>query len=346
MKLNIGFIGFGKSTTRYHLPYVLIRDNLQVKMIYSRSRKIEIENSYKNHNIKFTDNLYTLLNDEEIKLVTICTPPNTHFEFAKLCLEHNKNVLVEKPFSNTVEQASELLSLASEKGLIIMPFQNRRFDSDFLTLKQVLDNKYVGDIIELESHFDYFRKGNSNINNMYYDGSFFGLGVHLIDQMVSLFGKPNKVYYDIRAIRNIARPDDYYHIELFYQDFKVILKTSPLVKSPYPKFILNGINGNFIKYGIDKQEECLKSGIFPGDSGFGVDPENFYGEVTYLDKNGNINKKIINTTLGDYGRIYDNLYDAIVNGKNKLVSDTEILTVVEILENGVKGGNPKIYTFL
>jgi len=346
MILKIGFIGFGKSTTRYHLPYVLIRKNIKVKMIYSRSHKKELENNYKKYNIEFTDELNHLLDDKEIKLVTICTPPSTHFEFAKLCLEHNKNVLVEKPFSSTIEQASELLSLAKEKGLVIMPFQNRRFDSDFLALKQVISKKYLGDIIEVESHHDYFRKENSTLNKQYYDGSFFGLGVHLIDQMVSLFGKPNKVYYDIRAIRNNVGLDDYYHVELFYKSFKVILKTSPLVKTAYPRFILNGINGNFIKYGIDKQEECLKSGIFPGNSEFGVDPENSYGKISFLDQNDTINEKIIITPLGDYGRVYDNLFDAIINGKDKLVSDEETLTVVKILVNAFKGNNPRVCTFI
>ncbi|TDT63265.1 oxidoreductase [Fonticella tunisiensis] len=345
MKLKTGFIGFGKSTNRYHLPYVLKRENIEVKKIYNRTRKEELENKYKDYDIEFTNDLNSLLEDKEIKLVTICTPHSTHFEFAKLCLEHNKNVLIEKPFATTLEEAKELLNLAKDKGLIIMPYQNRRFDGDFLALKEVINKKYVGDIVEIESHFDYYRPESPTYNGKYYDGSFFGLGVHTVDQIVSIFGRPKKVYYDIRAIRNKNNPDDYYHVELFYDSFKVILKTSHLVKSPYPKFILHGTKGSFIKYGIDKQEECLKAGIMPWDEGFGLDPEELYGKVTYVDENGQDKEITIKTPLGDYGRVYDNLYDAIINGKDKLVKDEEILTVIEILESGFKGENPKIYKF-
>jgi predicted dehydrogenase len=345
MKLKIGFIGFGKSTNRYHLPYVLLRDNMEVKKIYYRTRKKELEERYERYNIEFTNDLLSLLEDEEIKLVSICTPHGTHYELAKLCLEHNKNVLVEKPFTTTLKEAEEILSLAEEKGLIAMPFQNRRFDSDFLALKDVITNKYVGDIVEVESHFDYFRRQYPDFNGKYYDGAFFGLGVHTIDQMVSLFGKPNKVYYDIRSIRNKNNPDDYYHVELFYDNFKAIVKTNHLVKSPYPKFILHGTKGSFIKYGIDKQEECLKAGMMPQDAGFGLDPEENYGKVAYVDDCGNDEELLIKTPVGDYGKVYDNLYDAIVNKKEKLVSDFEILTVMEILETGFKGDNPRVHVF-
>lgn len=316
---------------------------MEVKKIYSRTKKDELEASYKNHNIEFTSDLYSVLQDEEIELVTICTPHSTHFEFAKLCLEHNKHVLIEKPFSNTLEEAKELLDLANEKGLTIMPFQNRRFDSDFLALKEVMQEGYVGNVVELESHFDLFRKDSPDSDGNYYDGALFGLGVHLIDQVVSLYGRPDKVYYDVRSVRNKNNPDDYYHVELFYDSFKVILKTNHLVAQAYPKFTLHGTNGSFIKYGIDKQEECLKAGMVPQDSGFGVDPEDAYGTVT--NPGGGFNEKIIPTPLGDYGKIYDNLYEVIVNGENKLVSDEETRTVIEILENGVKGQNPKVCSF-
>ncbi|MBD1380508.1 oxidoreductase [Metabacillus arenae] len=342
MKLTIGFIGFGKSTNRYHLPYVLLRDNINVKTIFNRSRKKDLEDLYSKKDITFTADLEDILLDEEIQLVSICTPHNTHFQYAKQCLEHNKHVLVEKPFAFTADEAQELLKLAKEKNLVVMPFQNRRFDSDFLAIKKVIKEKLAGDVIEIESHFDYYRPDYPDFKGSVYEGAFYGLAVHLIDQAVSLFGKPSKVYYDIRAVRNRNNPDDYYHVELFYDHFKMIVKTNHLVAAPYPKFIVHGTKGSFIKYGIDKQEECLKAGMSPSDHGFGVDPEEKYGRLVLIDEKGKAQEEIIPTPLGDYGKVYDHLFDVIVKHAKKLVSDEEILTVVQILEAGVTGENPKI----
>lgn len=345
MVLNIGIIGFGKSATRYHLPFILNRKNLKVKTIYNRSKKLEVEEQYKDRDINFTNSINELLEDESIKLVTICTSGDTHYKFAKMCLEQDKNVLVEKPFTSTYVEAKELIELAKSKGLIIMPYQNRRFDSDFLAVKEVFESGILGNIVEIESHFDHYRPEHQTFKGNKIDGAFFGLGVHTVDQMVSLFGKPNKVYYDIRALRNKENPDDYYHVELFYNDFKAIVKTNHLVKSEYPKFILHGTKGSFIKYGIDKQEECLKSGVMPWDENFGVDPKENYGILDYISENGEniIEGKI--TPRGDYARIYDGLYDTLINGKEKLVKDFEVLTVMKILETGINGETPKLIEF-
>jgi predicted dehydrogenase len=345
MKLTMGFIGFGKSVTRYHLPYLLVRDHVKVKKIYSRTKKEEIENTYKTHGIEFTYELNELLNDAEIQLISICTAHNSHYELAKKCLEHNKHVLVEKPFVTTTEEAKELLSLAKERDLVIMPYQNRRFDSDFLALKEVLEKGYLGEVVEVESHMDYYRTEAPTSPGEFYDGAFYGLGVHTLDQIVSLFGKPDKLYYDIRSVRNPKNPDDYYHVELFYPTLKVIVKTNHLVKVPYPRFIVHGTKGSFIKYGIDRQEEFLKAGMMPGSTGFGEDREEHYGVVTYTDEQGQEVQREIPSPTGDYGRVYDSLYDHIINGKQKLVSDEEVLLLMQILENGVKGDNPEVLAF-
>lgn len=345
MVLNMGIIGFGKSTTRYHLPFILNRKNFNVKTIYTRSRKVELEQEYEERNINFTNNINELLEDESIKLISICTSGNTHYKFAKMCLENNKNVLVEKPFTSTYNEAKELIDLAKRKGLVIMPYQNRRFDSDMLAVKEVIESRVLGDIVEIESHFDYYRPDYNTFKGEKTDGAFYGLGVHTIDQIVYLFGQPNKVYYDIRSLRNENNPDDYYHIELFYNGFKAIVKTNHLVKSEYPKFIVHGSKGSFIKYGIDKQEECLKNGIMPWDENFGVDPEENYGILDFMNDNGEniIESKV--TPKGDYGRIYDGLYDSIVNGKEKLIKDWELLIVMKILEEGIRGETAKILEF-
>ncbi|WP_121611292.1 oxidoreductase [Mesobacillus foraminis] len=342
MTVSIGFIGFGKSTTRYHLPYVLKRKKIRVKTIYSRTRKYQLEQEYQEYGIQFTDDLDNLLKDDEIQSVVICTPHETHYDLARICLEHNKHVIVEKPFAPSVKEARELYRMAHERNLIITPYQNRRFDGDFLALQEVLEKGYIGKAVELESHIDYDRPGiplpKDHVNR-----AFYGLGVHTTDQMVSIFGAPEKVYYDIRS--QSEGSNDYYHVELFYKNFKAIVKTSMLVKTPYPRFILHGTKGSFIKYGIDKQEECLKAGRMPWEKDFGIDPKENYGKVSFTDEEGKDRNLRIPTPLGDYGRFYDVFVEAVEGKKGSLVTEEEALAVIEILENGFSGQNPRVHAF-
>lgn len=157
MVINCAFIGFGKSTTRYHLPYVLNRkDSWHVAHIFRRHAKPEEQAPIYSH-IHFTSDLNEVLNDPDVKLVVVCTHADSHFEYAKRALEAGKNVLVEKPFTPTLAQAKELFALAKSKGLTVTPYQNRRFDSCFLTAKKAIESGKLGEIVEVESHFDYYR---------------------------------------------------------------------------------------------------------------------------------------------------------------------------------------------
>ncbi|MDR0922251.1 MAG: oxidoreductase [Lactobacillales bacterium] len=343
MGLTMGFIGFGKSTNRYHLPYINLRENIKVKTIMSRHEKVELEQPYKEKGVNFVRTLDELLNDEEIQLVSICTPASTHYEFAKLAIEAGKNVLVEKPFCSTLGEAKELLKLGKTHGVMVMPYQNRRFDGDFLAVKQVLEQGFLGEPIELESHFDYYRKDNTEHIGTQVDGSFYGLGVHTIDRILALFGRPKTVSYDIRSIRNADSVDDYFDVSLFYGKLKAKVKTSHLVAKEYPQFILHGTKGSFIKYGPDQQENDLKAGIMPDAPNFGEDSPMYYGKVKYQNTNGDWIEKQIKTPIGDYGRVYDAVYDTLVNGAPKLVSDEEVLTNIEILEGGFKQPSPSAY---
>lgn len=344
MTLNIAYIGFGKSAKRYHLPYVLIRENINVKTIYSRTRHMEEELDYSEYNIHFTDNIEDVLNDEDIDLVVITTPSSTHYEWAKKALVHKKNVLVEKPFCLNLKDASELLDLAEQNNCVCLPFQNRRFDSDYLTTKKVIESGVLGELIEVESHFDYYRpEVNANMPNSKY-GAFYGLGVHTIDQMIALFGKPDVLYTDVRRLRDKNIPDDTFEVQMFYGDLKVIVKTSHLIKSEYPKFIVHGKLGSFIKYGIDQQETCLKAYYMPGEHDFGVDPVSAYGTLNYLDKDNVEHIEKVVSEIGDYGLVYDELVEILLHKKDAFITKKQILDVMEILELGIQSNKPQLFT--
>ena len=341
MKINCAFVGFGKSATRYHLPYVLQRrDTFQVKTIFDITRHPDIEKEEAYQGIRFTSDLNDILLDDSITLVTLCTPPQTHFDYAKLCLEHGKNVIVEKPFTRTLAEAQSLFALAAEKGLTVTPYQNRRFDSCFLAVEKVISSGVLGNIVELESHFDYFRPDAPDAPADYTHGAFYGLGVHLVDQVVSLFGRPECVHYDIRSVRNKSNPDDTFELQLYYGDTKAIIKCSHLVMQPYPKFILHGEKGSFIKQNIDQQETCLKAGKLPGTSDFGQETE--YGALKYLDAQGEALTERVDAGNGDYGRVYDAVYATLCQGAPPYVSVADVMTTMEILHRAFEQPTPAL----
>ncbi|EPY6731599.1 oxidoreductase [Klebsiella quasipneumoniae] len=344
MTLHCAFIGFGKSTTRYHLPYVLHRqDRWQVAHIYRRRAKPEEQAPQYSH-IHFTSDLDEVLNDPQVRLVVVCTHADSHFDYAKKALEAGKNVLVEKPFTPTLEEAKTLFALANSKGLTVTPYQNRRFDSCFLTTKKVIESGKLGELVEIESHFDNYRPLAETNPGGPQNGEFYGLGVHTLDQIISLFGHPDHVAYDLRSLRNKANPDDTFEAQLFYGDLKAIVKTSHLVQIDYPKFIVHGHKGSFVKYGIDQQETSLKANIMPGEPGFGADDS--VGELVYVNEAGETVREAVPLESGDYGRVYDALYDTLVNGQPNYVKESDVLTNMEILQRGFEQPSPATITLV
>lgn len=335
-KLNIAYVGFGKSTNRYHIPFVKTRENIVIKRIVNRTlgkrpEQAELEAT----GTLFSTDINDIISDETIDLVVIVTPAFAHYDYAKQLLLAGKNVLCDKPLVETLAQAQELVSIAQEKKLFFMPFQNRRFDSDFLTIKKVIDTGYLGDLIDITVNMDHFRPADASQGENF-DGAWYGHGVHMVDQMVSLFGKPQEVQYDIRATRDYDSVDDYFSVNLLYPNLRATVAATELAALPHPKWVLYGTRGTFVKNDVDQQENDLKVGLLPGTEGFGQDSPADFGQLTYYNQNGDRIVKTIPTVAGDYARVYDAAYDCLINGAEKLITDEQILTVIEILENGFK----------
>lgn len=334
--LTIGYIGNGKSTNRYHLPFVLQRDQIKVKTIFQR--KPEHENWKRILGVKYTSDLNELLKDDEIKLIVVCTRQDSHFEYAKLVLEYNKNCLIEKPFMETSKQTRKIFALAREKGLLVQAYQNRRFDSDFLTVQKVIEEGTLGDLLEIEMHYDYYRPEVPESTHLYEPtcSYLYGHGCHTLDQVISYFGKPDNIHYDVRQLLGSGRMNDYFDLDLYYGRLKVSVKSSYFRLKERPSFIVYGKKGCFIKETKDRQEEHLKMFYMPDNKDFGVDTVKQYGMITYVDESGTIHEEKVKSVMGDYGRVYDDLYEAIINGKDKTITDEQILLQMEILEAGVK----------
>ena len=336
--LTVGFIGNGKSANRYHIPFILQRsDKIKIKMIYTRKHSRDVWDEIPG--VIYTEDLQELLNDQEVQVIIISTPSQSHYELAKTVLNAGKNCVVEKPFTETLEEAKELYTLAKQKGVMIQCYQNRRFDSDFLTVQKVIESGKLGDLLELEMHFDYYRPyipesvhEFSQINSYLY-----GHGCHTLDQVISYFGKPDSIHYDVRQLLGVGRMNDYFDLDLYYGTLKVSVKSSYFRAKERPSFIIYGKKGMFVKEKKDKQEEHLKMFYMPDHEDFGVDLPHEYGTLTYYDDNNQYHEEKVVSVNGDYGRYYDALYETLINGKEKLLKDEETLLQLRILEEGIQG---------
>ena len=335
--LTIGYIGNGKSANRYHIPFVLQRPNtMKVKMIYTRDHSKDIWDEIPG--VIYTEDINELLNDKDVQVIVLSTPAQSHYELAKTVLNAGKHCVVEKPFMETIEQAKELYALAKEKRLILECYQNRRFDSDFLTVQKVIESGKLGDLLELEMHFDYYRPSTSeSVHEFSQINSYlYGHGCHTLDQVISYFGKPDHIHYDVRQLLGTGRLNDYFDLDLYYGVLKVSVKSSYFRAKERPSFIIYGKKGMFVKEKKDKQEEHLKLFYMPDHEDFGVDLPNEYGTLVYYDEQGEYHEEKVKSVDGDYGRYYDALYETIINGKEKLVKDEETLLQISILEEGIK----------
>lgn len=335
-KLVIGFIGNGKSTNRYHLPFILTRpDKIVTKTVYSTTAKRGAWAPLPD--VEYTNNLDVLLKDPEIALVVVTTPSAFHYTLAKQVLEAGKHCIVEKPFTQTYAEAKALFDLAKEKGLFIQCYQNRRFDSDFLTTQKVIASGKLGKLLEVEMHYDYYRPEVPQSVQQFsaIDSYLYGHGCHTLDQVISYFGKPDSVNYDVRQLLGRGRMNDYFDIDMYYDTLKVSVKSSYFRVKERPSFVVYGQKGMFIKQTKDKQEHHLKLFYLPGNPDFGLDTPDEYGVLTWMDDDGVFHEEKVVTEPGDYARYYDAVYETLINGQDKLISDEETLLQIQLLEAGI-----------
>ena len=335
--LNVAYIGFGNSVRRYHLPFIRNKDNVSVKWIYRLESEIDPELEKKYPDYKFTSDFDDIKNDPEVNLVVINTPNRFHVPYAKEFLNAGKNVLVEKPFAMTVEEGKEVFDLAKEKGLVCYVNHNRRYDTDFLALKEVVESGVLGDLVEVESHYDYFKPEQDGNGDFLY-----GLVIHSLDQVVSLFGKPDRIMTDVRGIVNPKGGRDYIDLKLFYGDkLRVSVSSSQLVKIPYPRFVAHGTKGSFVKYSMGNLSKMMV-GEEPLAPPFVLEKEDNWATVEYVDDYGNTVRYKHPSRVTDYAHLYDDLDACINEGAEKKVKEEEVLEVLRILHEARKEADARI----
>ena len=326
--IRTGLIGFGLGGTAFHAPLVDAAPELDLAAIVT-SRPDAVHERYPK--VEVVPEVAALLADPAIELVVVCTPNDTHFPLARAALEAGKHVVIDKPFANSVAEAETLLALADTQGKVLSIFHNRRWDSDFLTLKKLLDEGALGDITLYEARWDRFRpalRGNWHETAGPGGGVLIDLGPHLIDQALALFGPPESVTADMVAQREGSRVDDYFELTLHYGRMRAVLSSASIVPAPRPRFAVHGTKASFVKHGLDPQEMQLRSGGRADDPGHGVEDPANHGVLT----NGDGTQRSIASERGDYRLFYSGVARAIAGQAPPPVSPSDALAGLRLIE--------------
>lgn len=335
-KINTALCSFGMSGWVFHAPFIAAHPGFDFYGVWERTKNLAQE---KYPSAKTFRTLEEMLADENIELVIVNTPSITHFDFARQVIQAGKHLVVEKPFTPTVEEAAALIGLAEKKNVKLSVYQNRRYDSDYRTVKKILDEGLLGDIIDAEIHFDRYTPELSYKAHKETPtpgvGSLYDLGSHIIDQALQLFGMPLSIFAEIASCRPGSKVADYFDLKLFYPAHRVALKSSYYVREALPGYIFHGTKGSFIKSKTDVQETDLLAAKIPGTKDWGIEPENEKG-LLHTEKDGKIIHEYVRSLKGNYMDYYDGIYDAIRNDKPVPVSGTDALNVIKIIETAIK----------
>jgi len=344
-EIGVGVIGYGLGGRVFHAPFVNAVQGLRLAAIMQRKGD-EAAKTYPATRI--ARSVEELMADNSIELVVVSTPNETHFALAKQALEAGKHVVIDKPFAATSVEALELGKLAMSKGLLAIPFHNRRWDGDFLTVKKLLAEQTVGRLVTYESHFDRFRpiprentwKEAENPAN----GMLFDLGPHLVDQVLALFGAPDAITASVRSDRDQTAIEDAFDITLHYPaaNGKGLLahcRTSYLACDNAPRFLLHGTTGSFRKHGLDPQEPALVGGAKVPTQGsqqvWLQEDESAWGTLTVAPNPADpatLITRQVKTERCDYRGFYANVRDAILGTAPLAVTPEDGFRVIRLLE--------------
>ena len=326
---QVALVGFGMAGRVFHAPLISQTEGLALHTVVS-SDQGKVRAAYPSARVCAVAE--QAFSDPDIDLVVIATPNNTHAPLALAALAHGKHVLIDKPFALDPAEAQRVIEAANAAGRVLSVFHNRRWDADFLTLRDLVEAGTLGEVVEFHSHFDRYRPVVADRwreHPLPGAGAWCDLGPHLVDQALQLFGPPEAVYADLACQREAARVDDYFHVLLRYRRLRVLLHAGALVAASGLRFAVHGTRASFIKHGTDSQEAALKRGEIPGSQDWGLDRN-----PGRLHVPGETGTQVQATAgrPGDYLQFYRGLEAAMRTHAPVPVTPDEALAVMRLLQ--------------
>jgi len=329
--IRVGVIGFGFVSKTFHVPLLKGTDGFKITAV-SSSHPADVKAVIPD--VDVVSDPKALATHPDIDLVVVASPNETHAPLAEAAMRAGKNVVVDKPFTITVEQARHLGAVATKNDVLLSVFQNRRWDSDFLTIQDAIRRGLVGRIVLFESRIDRFRP---DVRDRWREipgpgaGLLYDLGPHLIDQTLLLFGIPESVQATKAKQRRGARTDDYFQLVLRYGEMVATLGAGSLVSGGSARFAVHGEKSSVVKQKPDIQEDQLRAGVLPGARDWGLDPDD---AVMYEGASGET--RAIRSARGDQRGYYVALREALLGRARNPVPPEQGATVMGIIEAAMR----------
>ncbi len=330
--IRVGLIGYGFAGKTFHAPLIQSVPGLTLAVVGSSKPEL-VQTGYPGTTVCSAIDVPT---HPDVDLVVIASPNESHFPLAAAALRAGKDVVVDKPFTVTLAEARSLRDIARQHNRILSAFHNRRWESEILATKAILQSGALGEISHYESHLDRFRPV---VRRRWREdpgpgaGLWFDLGPHLIDQALHLFGLPHSVNANFGTLRKGGQTDDWAHVQLNYDRLRVVLHASLLVSGGGPRSVLHGTLGSWAKFGADVQERQLMSGMLPDDPSFGHDPN---PGIVYDGATGTQTE--VPSPRGDEREYYAGIRDAILGKCSPPVSTRDAVANMAILETSFESG--------
>jgi scyllo-inositol 2-dehydrogenase (NADP+) len=336
---GVGLLGWGNAGRFFHAPLIQVVPGLELVAVVTSRPQVKASLP----DVLVLDSVEVLVADPRVDLVVVATPHRLHMAHAQAALLAGKHVVVEKPLVESAAEAQTLMQLARDVDRMVIAFQNRRWDGDFLTVKQVIGSGVLGDVYYFESHWSLYRprlRGVWRENPGDLGGVLYDLGPHLIDQAMQLFGAPQSVYAQIETHRAGGQVDDLFRIHLrFPSGLSAVLVTDMMAPIPGPRFHVRGHLGTFEKHGLDPQEALLRAGHPPQGDTWGVDEPSNWGRLWTTDYAGLTVDGRVTTVPGDYRRFYQTVYQALVNNGPSPIDPVDVIVQLNVVEAAIRSAN-------
>lgn len=326
LPLPVGVAGFGLAGEVFHCPLIDATEGMEVAVIVTSDEERSARASARYPEAVVLPGIADAW--DRIDLLVVATPNRSHAELALSAIERDLPVVIDKPLAATLDEAERVLAAGGRTTV----FQNRRWDGDFLTLRSVLADGTLGEIVRFESRFERFRQEIRNAWRESGDprdggGQLSDLGAHLIDQAIFLFGPPTSVYAEVETRRPGAVTDDNVFIALRHGGgIRSHLHMGVLAPMAGPRFRLTGLEGGVAIDGLDPQEAQLKEGLLPGSGGFG---EREPGRILIAGSE----ERDLPLLPGGYEHFYADVADWLNGDGEAPVDPADSLTVMRVIES-------------
>lgn len=335
MRIRAALVGYGMGGRHFHAPFVAADPDLDLVAVVTSSPERADQVRADLPGAEVIPDLATLLDragDLGLELAIVSTPPAGHAEQASALLEAGLHVVVDKPLTVTSQEGYALVALAERVGRTLTPFQNRRWDGDYLTLRRLIDADELGEVRRLESRFERWKPTESRA---WKDGAsatgagvLYDLGTHLIDQAIQLLGEVEDVYAEVRTLREGSGADDDTFVALQHKGGALShLWMSAVAPLLGPRFRVLGSRAGFESWGVDPMPPPGPASAADGQAPLTRSPEDAYAVVGLDD-----DKRQIPLDRGDYGAFYRGVAHAISTGAPTPVDPRDSIAVIALIE--------------